>query len=84
MYIRLQMRAKVTRKSITDVLRNILDEGLKTKEKRGTARGARALLELSQIAEKRGWKGPADLSVKHNEYFIKEWKELESRKSKKA
>ena len=71
MYARLQLRAKIARKSISDILRELLDEGLKHKEKKQSGRGAKALLELARIAEKKGWSGPRDLSIKHNTYFVK-------------
>lgn len=73
MYTRLQLRAKIAGKSISDILRELINEGLKHKEKKQAGRGAKVLLELARMAEKKGWKGPKNFSIKHNEYFVKTW-----------
>ena len=71
MYNKLQLRAKVMGTTITDVLRELVEKGLKVKEKGATGRGAQGLLELAEMAERKRWRGPADLAGKHDDYFVK-------------
>lgn len=69
MYRQLQFQAKIAKKSITDVLRELVNEGLKNKNKKPAGRGIKGLLGLVALAEKDGLKGPVDLAEKHNRYF---------------
>lgn len=71
MYNKLQLRAKVMGTTTTDVLRELVEKGLKGKEKEATGKGVKGLLELAWMAEKNRWKGPHDLAGKHDEYFTK-------------
>ena len=36
--------------------------------------GTIALLELAKVAEKKKWKGSADLAANHDKYFYEAWK----------
>lgn len=65
------MHAKITGKTITQALREFVDEGLQRKKHGKQARGAKALLELAHLAQKYAWKGPKNLSTKHDAYFAK-------------
>lgn len=69
MYNSLQLRAKVMRKTITQVLRDLIDEGLRNSAIADTGRGTKALIGLAKMAEKNKWHGPADLAKKHDNYF---------------
>lgn len=46
----------------------IKDEGPKIE-------GTLALLNLANLAEKKQWKGPKDLAINHDKYFIEAWEE---------
>ncbi len=37
--------------------------------------GTLALLDLANLAEKNKWKGPTDLAVNHDKYFVEAWEE---------
>lgn len=70
MYTDLQLLAKATKKPITQVLRELLEDSLKRRQKRRDGKSCQALLKLAEKAESEGWKGPADLSVNHDKYLI--------------
>lgn len=69
LYSRLQLRAKVLGKTITEVLRELLAEGLKKEEEKTEGRGVEGLLRLAKMAEKNKWVGPQDLAKNHDKYF---------------
>ena len=71
LYAQLTTHAKVSGKTITQALREFVDEGLQRKKYGRQARGAQALLELAHMAKKHAWRGPKDLSTKHDAYFAK-------------
>lgn len=71
LYTQLTTHAKVSGKTITQALRELVDEGLQRKKNARHARGAQALLELARLAKKHAWRGPKDLSTKHDTYFAK-------------
>lgn len=76
MYRELQLLAKSSRKTITQVLRDLVQIGLKKKKQRGTAY---VLLELARMAEKHKLRGPKDLSKNHDKYFVEAWEESKGR-----
>lgn len=80
MYRKLEVRAKIYKKTITAVLRETIEEGLKKKELNSA--GTHALLELVNKAEKEGLSGPSDLALQHDKYFI-EVEEKQRRKQQK-
>lgn len=65
-YLRLKSEAARKRKSFAAVVREKLEA--KTKPLPQTTK---SLLNLVEKAEKENWKGPADLAVHHDDYFIK-------------
>ena len=80
MYLELQQVARMTKKSITQVLRECVDEGLKKKKNaRKKPTLAEALVKLGKQAKKEGWgkdsKPTPDLSINHNKYFVEAWEE---------
>lgn len=80
MYTRLQLLAKTSKKTITNLLREMLDEGLKTKFTARAGRSAKALLKLARLAEKERWSGPGDLSIHHDKYFVEAYEKLKEKK----
>ena len=46
--------------------------------------GTLALLDLANLAEKRQWKGPADLATNHDKYFFEAWKKEVADKKQNA
>lgn len=71
LYTQLTVRAKITGKTITEALRELLRLGLQKTKNSKNGRGTKALLELAKFAEANAWKGPKDLSSKHDAYFSK-------------
>lgn len=69
MYNQLQLFAKRSQKTITQTLREFIEEGIRKGQKRNAGEGAKKLLELARFAKKQRWKGPSDLSVHHDKYF---------------
>lgn len=65
-YLMLKSEAAKKRKSFAAVVREKL--GAETKPLPQTTK---SLLNLVERAEKENWKGPADLAVHHDDYFIK-------------
>ena len=80
MYTRLQFLAKATKQTITETLRELVQEGLERKQKQRAGQSAKALLELAKKAEREGWTGPNDLSINHDAYFVEAWEEQDKRK----
>ena len=68
-YTRLAVNAKSNNKTITQLLREILEEGLFNMQKNNKAKAVRSLLGIADRAEKEGWNGPKDLATKHDKYF---------------
>ena len=71
MYRELQLMAKSSRSSITDVLRDVLQEGLERKQKERSQIGTSGLLDIARMAQHEGWNGPADLASHHDLYLSK-------------
>ena len=69
LYQKMQLTAKIEGKTITDVLRELVKTGLKTKGENKSGRGAKKLLELARLAHSEKWTGPSDLSSNHDKYF---------------
>lgn len=46
-----------------------------TRDETGQVGGTLALLDLANLAEKNQWKGPSDLAINHDKYFIEAWEE---------
>lgn len=42
--------------------------------------GTLSLLNLANLAKKKHWKGPKDLALNHDKYFIEAWKEETNKK----
>lgn len=66
--------AKQQGRSMAHIMREVLKQWI---EEHNQARknGAAGLLKIAKLAEKEGWSGPADLSQRHNDYFIEAWEE---------
>lgn len=75
MYNRLQLLAMTSKKTITDVLRELIAEGLERQQKRIAGASTRGFLKIAEMAEKEGWTGPGDLSVNHDKYSVETWEE---------
>lgn len=73
-YTKLSFVAKASGKTITQVLRELLEEGLVNMQKKNKKSLAKVLLGISAKAEKEGWKGPKDLSENHDKYFVEQSK----------
>lgn len=73
-YTRLTIAAKSLNKTITQVLRDLLEEGLATLQSKNKSMTAKKLLAIAQKAEKEDWGGPRDLAISHNKYFLKSFK----------
>lgn len=80
MYRDLQLLAKSSRKTITQVLRELVQMGLKKNKQRGNAY---VLLDLARMAEKYKLSGPRDLSKNHDKYFVEAWEESKGRRNRK-
>ena len=65
-YTQLGMLAQDEGKTITQVLRELVGDGLKQKKKKNSMR---QLVELARKVRKEGWQGPRDWSVNHDKYF---------------
>lgn len=60
--------ARTEKKPKAQVIREVLDEGVK--KKRGNA--GSALLEMARLAKKLNLKGPKDLSTNHDKYLYED------------
>lgn len=72
LYSELQMLSKVSKKTITQVLREAVVQGLKQKQKdRRNKSGAWRLLKLAEKAERENWgkNAPSDLAENHDKYL---------------
>lgn len=72
MYVRLQLLAKASRKTITQILRETVEVGLKqTQKMRPQKGGAWRLLKLAERAERENWgkNAPSDLAQNHDKYL---------------
>jgi hypothetical protein len=66
-YAQMSWLAQSSGKSITEVVRGFITEGL---EKKGERKNSmRNLLDLAR-KERKNWKGPADLADNHDNYFV--------------
>lgn len=79
LYSRLSLSAKISGKSITEVLREFMSEGLEKFEKRKKSDSGKMLLELAKMGKKLKWKGASDLSINHDKYFVRAWEKSKSR-----
>ena len=68
-YIRLAVNAKSKNKTITQLLRELLEEGLSNMQKKNKAKAVKNLLDIADRAEREAWNGPEDLAKKHDKYF---------------
>jgi hypothetical protein len=76
MHIKLNRLAAVRNEPMAHVVRSFVEEGLQREQP--TLQGnASILLEIAQNAQAQGWRGPGDVSERHNEYFQEEWNEQE-------
>lgn len=66
-YLKLKAEAAKARKSLSAVIR----DKLTTQDNHQTKKITKNLLNLVEKAEKKHWKGPADLASNHDDYFIK-------------
>ncbi len=85
MYSRLQLLAKASRKTITQVLRETVEVGLKRIQKTHPKKGgAWVLLKLAERAERENWgkNAPHDLSINHDKYFAEAYTKLKENKIK--
>lgn len=80
MYRELTWRAQQRRVSITELLRRLVEIGLRETRPKN---GAEALLELAHIAEKEDWSGPKDLSTHHDKYFVQAYEKLKEGKRRR-
>ncbi len=72
MYIELQLLAKASKKTITQVLRDAVVLGLKQKQKSRRGKGgAWSLLKIAERAERENWgqDAPRDLAQNHDKYL---------------
>ncbi len=67
-YTQLGILAEDEGKTITQVLRDLVGDGLKQKKKKNSMR---KLVELAKQARKQGWQGPQDWSISHDRYFAR-------------
>jgi len=76
MYMQLQHMATLYKKTTTQLLRELLAEGLERKQSK-KKNVARELLKLAHLAEKEGWGKnlPSDLSTNHDKYFFEAWED---------
>ena len=65
----LARKASEEKRTISDLTRQLLEEGLKIKKTKKTVNSASFLLKLAEKAERRGWSGPKDLSNKTDKYL---------------
>lgn len=80
-YNRMQIIARQQEKTISEVLRDLVERGIDTEQK-GPSRSIQALRNISEMAEKENWTGPADLAINHNKYFAEAWEEQNRSKFK--
>ncbi len=82
LYGQLALEARVEKQTITQTLRAIVADGLARRRQTAKSKGASALLELVNLAEKEGWgkHAPADLSINHDKYFVEAYEELKEGK----
>lgn len=83
-YYSLTLLAQSTHKTISQVHREVVDEGLRHTKKYKGGQGAQALLDLARRAEREGWGrgAPRDLSTNHNKYFVQAYEELKEGKQR--
>ena len=70
-YTQLSIIAKTNNKTITQLLRELLNEGLANFQSKTKPNVAKALLAIVQKAEQKNWHGHKDLAQNHDKYFIK-------------
>ena len=68
----IKLRARQERKPEAKVIRELLNEGLKTAKPQDQVSAGDALLRLSKLGEKLQVKGPADLSSRIDDYLYGE------------
>lgn len=65
----LTLAAKAAQQPITQTLRDAVADWLARRQKTRGNQGSRMLLELAQLAERGGWKGPRDLAKNHDKHL---------------
>lgn len=80
LYERLQLQAKIERKRITDVLRELVDQGLEEKKEQTKREKKHPLLQLAELGKKYSFKGPKDFAENHDKYFAEAWEELKGKR----
>ena len=75
-YAKMSWLAKFEGKTITEVLRSLIDDGLKRKKRKGSMK---ALLDLAREARGWKWNGPRDLSVNHDKYFVEAYEKTKGK-----
>lgn len=78
-YAKMSWLAKSEGKTITEVLRGFVEDGLRKKKKKKN--GFRGLLELARRAQEEGWGkgGPSDLVKNHDKYFVEVWEKTKGK-----
>lgn len=65
----LARKASEEKRTISDLTRQLLEEGLKIEKAKKTTNSAFFLLKLAEEAERKGWSGPKDLSSNVDRYL---------------
>ena len=74
-YTKLAVNAKNKNKTITQLLRELLEEGLYNMQKKNKAKAVKNLLDIADRPEREGWNGPRDLAKAHDKYFREAYKQ---------
>ena len=75
-YAQMNWLAESEGKTITEVLRGFIEDGLKRKKRKNSMQ---ALVELAREARKWDWKGPRDLAANHDKYFVENWEKAKGK-----
>lgn len=70
LYQNIKLIANKEKKAKAQVIREVLDEGIKGKQ----GNSGRVLLEIAAMAKRYRWKGPKDLSRNIDKYLYEEYK----------
>lgn len=83
LYMALQLQAKREGVRIVDKLRTYTARGIQEDTHGKTSPGIGALWDLVKLGERAKWKGPSDLSINHDKYFVEAYEELKEGKKKR-
>jgi len=83
LYIALSLQAKQKKFNITTMLRHYVERGLSEDKRKEKSAGVAVLWDLVKLGERAMWKGPSDLSVNHDKYFVEAYEELKEGKKKR-